>query len=80
LRAILVGIVFFVLILGGIWKKESITFKLESIYPFLASKRGIPASKSPILESKTDLSLDLSGKPQSDSIQLKRKNLIAKCN
>jgi hypothetical protein len=63
------------LILGGIWKKGSISFKLDSIYPVLASKRDIPASKSPILESKSDLPLDLSVKSHSDSIQFKRNNL-----
>lgn len=46
--------------LGGIWKKESIPYEPDSIYPVLASKRGIPANKSPVLESKTDSSKNLS--------------------
>jgi hypothetical protein len=54
---------FFVLISGGIWKKESIAPKLASIYPVLASKRGIQASKSPKLESKSESPLNLKGTP-----------------
>jgi hypothetical protein len=36
---------------GGIWKKDSIYSKLASICPIPASKRAIPTSKNPILES-----------------------------